>query len=113
MESHKGLLHIYINDLTNNVEQIGFPILLADDASILESHSNLPDFNNKLNIAFKTLDDWFGKILLSLNISKTHCINFTTKTTKSTVFNISHKKIQISTTNQTKFLGLLTDYSLS
>ena len=84
-----------------------------DDTSILISHSNITEFNKKLNIVFKTLDDWFGKNLLSSNISKTHCINFTTKITRSIVLNISHEEKLISMTNQTKFLGLLTDYTLS
>jgi hypothetical protein len=86
--------------------------LFADDTSILVSHSNQTEFDKKLNVAFKNLDDWFGKNLLSLNISKTHCINFTTKTTKSIVLNISRENKLISMTNQTKFLGLLTDYTL-
>jgi hypothetical protein len=54
-----GLLpfRTYINDLPNNVEQIGFPIFFADDASILVPQSNLAEFNKKLIIAFKTFHD--------------------------------------------------------
>jgi hypothetical protein len=48
------LFLICINDLPSNVEQIGFLILFVDDSSILISHSNLPEFNKKLNIVFKT-----------------------------------------------------------
>jgi hypothetical protein len=50
-----SISHIYKNDLPNNVEQIGVPILFADDASILISHSALNEFNKKLNMVFKTL----------------------------------------------------------
>jgi hypothetical protein len=64
-------------------------------------------------MAFKTLNDWFGKNLLPLNISKTHCINLMTKTTRSIVINNWYEKKLFSMTNQTNFLGLVTDCTLS
>jgi hypothetical protein len=53
------------------------------------------------------------KICYNLNISKTHCINFTTKITRSIVLNMNHENKAMPTTNKTELLCLLTDYTLS
>jgi hypothetical protein len=52
---------------------MSIPILFADDACVLISHAN--------TIKFKTtINDWFKKNLISLNIIKTYYINFTART---------------------------------
>jgi hypothetical protein len=55
------------------------PILFADDASVLISHSNPMKFKNTINEVYGLLDDWFKKNSMSLNTMKTYYINFTAK----------------------------------
>jgi hypothetical protein len=55
------------------------PILFADDASVLISHSNPIKFKNTINEVYGLLGDWFKKNSMSLNTIKTYYINFTSK----------------------------------
>jgi hypothetical protein len=68
-----------INDLPKILEAMSAPVLFADDASVLISHSNPLQFKKTLNEVYGLLYDWFKKNLLSLNTAKTHCVNFTQK----------------------------------
>jgi hypothetical protein len=47
------LFLIFITDVATFVRDISVPILFADDASILLSHSNPTYFNNNINTVFK------------------------------------------------------------
>jgi hypothetical protein len=46
------------------------PILFADDASVLISHSNPIKFKNTINEVYGLLDDWFKKNSMSLYAKK-------------------------------------------
>jgi hypothetical protein len=46
------------------------PILSADDASVLISHSNPIKFKNTINEVYGLLDVWFKKNSMSLNTKK-------------------------------------------
>jgi hypothetical protein len=72
------------------------PILFADDASVLISHSNPIKFRNTINEVYGLLDDWFKKNLMSLNTIKTCYINFTAKNKVEIRYNYyNHKLYQI------------------
>jgi hypothetical protein len=73
------LFLIYINDLPKILEAKSVPILFADDASVLISHSNPIKFKNTINEVYGFLDDWFKKNSMSLNTIKTYYINCTAK----------------------------------
>jgi hypothetical protein len=89
------------------------PILSADDTSILISHFNLSDYKNEIKTTFVTLIEWFKHNLLSLNFSKMHILNFTTKNTNQMELIIDHNNKTIPICSSTKFLGLTVDSTLS
>jgi hypothetical protein len=60
------LIHI---DLPKTINRC-IPILVADDTSILCSHSNPDDFVENIHTVFETLNNWLKTILLSLNLEK-------------------------------------------
>ena len=89
------------------------PILFADVTSILISHYNLFDFKNEIKILFISLNEWFKNNLLSLNISKTQLVNFTTRNTNQIEIAIDYNNTTIPISSSTKFLGLTVDCTLS
>jgi hypothetical protein len=105
------LFIIYINDLPKILEASSMPVLFADDASVLYSHSDPLQFKNKLYEVYGLLDDWFKKNLLSLSTGKTHCINFTTN--NKVERDIGKLGALVRNTNHIKFLGLTIECSLS
>jgi hypothetical protein len=58
------LFIIYINDLPKILEANSMPVLFADDASVLYSHTDPLQFKNKLYEVYGLLDDWFKNDLL-------------------------------------------------
>jgi hypothetical protein len=88
-------------------------VLFADDTSLLITGPNKPDFNININQSLCSVISWFNSNLLTLNLNKTHCVEFRTKNyyqVKTTV-KYEHRDISIST--ETKFLGLIIDKTLS
>jgi hypothetical protein len=73
------LFIIYINDLPKILEAKSMPILFADDASVLISHSNPIKVKNTISEIYGLLDDWFKKNSMSLNTIKIYYIHFTAK----------------------------------
>jgi hypothetical protein len=106
------LFLLYVNDLPNNIKHISVQILYADDTSILFSHSNLNDLTNTINNTLKILNNWFTANYLSLNISKTHFIYFTSKVNTTVELNIHYDKYIMPTNYYTKFLGVTIDCML-
>jgi hypothetical protein len=103
------LFLLYVNDLPNNIERISVPILYTDDTSILFSHSDLNDLTNTINNTFKIVNNWFTANYLSLNISKTHFIYFSSKLNKTVELNIHYDKYTMPTKYYTKLLGVTID----
>jgi hypothetical protein len=65
----------YITDMPKTV-----PILFADDISLIVNSSNSKDFQNYMVTAFGSVNKWFKVNLLSININKTHYMQFKTET---------------------------------
>jgi hypothetical protein len=97
---------IYIKDLPKIVKDNTIPILFADDTSILVKGSNLKDFQSNMLNTFNCVNKWFKINLLSMNINKTHCIQFTTKNKPTTDINIVCNNQPITTLSNIKFLGI-------
>jgi hypothetical protein len=74
------LFLLFTNDLPMFMREKFKPILFADDTSVLISNYNLFDYKNEIK-TFDNLNEWFKNNLLSLNLSKMHIVNFTTKNT--------------------------------
>jgi hypothetical protein len=106
------LFLFYINDLPQEISNISKPILFADDTSILLSHSNFDNYNDTKHTVLESLNNWFKRNLLFLNFEKTHCIQFVSKNTSSTYWQICDNSESIPTVTHTKFLGLLINSSL-
>jgi len=100
------LLLICINDLPKTVNDRTVPILFVDDTNIIVKSPDSRDFQNNMVTAFHCVNKWFKVNLLSINIDKTHCIQFKTKSKPTLDINIVCNDNLITTPPQTKFLGI-------
>jgi hypothetical protein len=73
--------NIYINALPKAIYNKSIPVLVADDTSILFTHSCLTDLKNHQHSIFETINNWFSVVysLLCLNFAKARYIYFVTK----------------------------------
>jgi len=87
-------------------------VLFANDTSLLVSDSNNEDLNSNINQSLTSLITWFNN-LLTLNLNKTHYIEFKTKNQyqAQTTALCDHK--DIANSMETKFLRLIIDETLS
>jgi len=60
---------LYINDLPAVINKKATPVLLADDTSILFTHSNFMEFHVNIETVLGNVNTWY-KNCLSLNIKK-------------------------------------------
>jgi hypothetical protein len=108
------LFLVYINDILKAVGHKAYPILFADDTSILLTSPNNTQMQSDLNIVFEQLNKFFKSNLLLLNSDKTYFIQFTNKSKcTSDIIQIKYEDKQISIANGTKFIGLLINNILS
>jgi len=104
---------LYINDLPNALTHNATPILFADDTSIIISGQNVLRFQEELIATFGSISNWFQANSLSLNISKTHFVQFSSKNTNYYDTHVSYESNNISKVNDTKFLGININNTLS
>jgi hypothetical protein len=62
---------------------------------------------------FNDMNTWFNNNLLNLSVSKTHYLEFRSIKHYNTNMQIHHNHNYISNTSETKFLGLITEDTLS
>jgi hypothetical protein len=74
-----SLFLVYINDLPKAIEHKAFPILFADNTSILLTSPNNSEMQSNLNTVFEQLIKWFKSNSLFLIFDKTNFIQFTNK----------------------------------
>ena len=96
----------YVSGLPKTVNDKTVPILFADDTSIIVKSSNSKDFQTNMVTAFHCVNKWFKINLPSINIDKTHYIQFKTKSKPTHDINIVCNDNLITTVPQTKFLGM-------
>jgi len=82
------LFLIYVNDLPKTINDKTLPILFANDTSIIVKSPNSKDFQTSMVIAFNRVNKCFKANLLSINIDKTHYIQFKTKNKPTLDINI-------------------------
>ena len=70
---------VYVNDLPNTVNEETVPLLFADDTSIIVKSSKPKDIQNNMTMVFNCVNKWFKVNLLSINVDKTHYLQFKTK----------------------------------
>ena len=100
------LFLIFISDLPKFINDQSIPILFADDTNILVSHPNILVFYKTINTVFQTLNDWFKHNFFSLNLTKTHFINFLSKKNNQLVADIEYNNKSVCAVTYTRLLGL-------
>ena len=103
------LFLLYINDLPQITNVNSKFVLFADDTSVIITSSDPLNFRANLNKITHDINEWFETNLLSLNLDKTHYIQFVTKNNSPNDFDIMHGSKKITMVNSTKFLGLTLD----
>jgi hypothetical protein len=73
------LFLMYSNDLSKTINDKTVPILFTDDTSIVVNSPNSKDFQANMVTAFGCINKWFRVNLFSINVNKTHYIEFKTK----------------------------------
>jgi hypothetical protein len=81
---------LYINDLPKTIAGLANPVLFADDTSMIISKSDPKEFINTINIDIIKINEWFKSNSLSLNIDKTHFLQFHKKTNQKYHFQTSY-----------------------
>jgi len=104
---------LYINDLPGIIRVSSKPTILADDTSIIFTHSNYVNFKNEIDIVIEKISKWFETNSLILNFNKTHYMQFMIKPNLTVDIHITYKADIINSTSFTNFLGLNLDSTLS
>jgi hypothetical protein len=102
-----------INDTSTIINSKSTPILYADDTRLLFTHSNLEDYKNDRKIVFEYFNKWLKAHRISLNSEKINLIQCATKNSPQIDLDISYYNRLISKVNDTKFLRLHIDSTLS
>ena len=109
------LFLLYVNDLAN-VSSVLFPVLFADDTNIFVHGKNLSEMVSVLNTELKKIVNWLHSNKLSLNVTKTHYIIFSSKR-KYVDVNLTDQvlidDVPLNRVSSTKFLGVILDEKLN
>jgi len=70
---------VFTNDLPKISNDNSNIVLFADYTSIIIANPNHTNFKNIVIKIFQDINSWFSTSLLSLNINKTHFMQFVTK----------------------------------
>ena len=106
------LFIIYINDMPNVLNSL-YPIIFADDTTLFASGPNVEEVLECFAAELPLLVQWFSSNKLSLNLSKTQYIVFTTSPqVRGIDFNFKIGDALITRVNKTKFLGVYIDDQL-
>jgi hypothetical protein len=100
---------LYINDMPYLINKISKP----DDTSILCSNSELVEHEKVLKTILDKINKWFMVNSLSLNFNKTNHMYFSLISNIKSNINVNYGDIQINSTRNIKFLGLIIDSSWS
>ena len=106
------LFILYINDMANVSNKI-FPILFADDTTVLIEGNNLDVIMTSLNSELDRINTWLKSNKLSLNVTKTHYMVFhraRRKVSRNKLFINNSVVTQVSCS---KFLGIILDNKLN
>ena len=97
---------IYVNNLPKTVNDKTVPILFADDTSIIVKSPDPKDFQTNVFTALNCVNKWFKIIFPSINVDKTHYIQFKTENKITLNINIACNDNLISPLHKIKFLSI-------
>ena len=106
------LFILYINDLSH-VALSCFIMLFADDSNLFYTGHDLDKLTKSINDELESVLFWLEVNKLSLNVSKTHYITFSTRNSWVNDITIRIRTITIDRVKHTKFLGILIDEKLN
>lgn len=106
------LFLIYINDLPDKL-RCGNPTLFADDTSIIVNNNNIDALSKIAENTLTSLEKWFKKNRLVLNVDKSQFIQFSKQNRQREQILLSHNSTIIKETEVVKFLGLHIDKRLT
>jgi hypothetical protein len=106
------LFLLYINDLPVIMKSNSILIRFADDTNIIVKNSNHTKYENELTLIFNNINEWFKANYLTLNLDKTHFMQFSAKNRNTTNMFNSYNNSQITSIANTKFLWLMIDSTL-
>jgi hypothetical protein len=109
---------LYINGLpkiknsisTNSKSKI---VLFADDTSIIVTNPDPTNFTKDINTVFKNVNERFNANLLMSNFDTASYMSFITRSSSLVDLNVGNDNKQLSDTSILKFLGIVTDNTLS
>jgi hypothetical protein len=104
---------LHINDLPKTMAILADPVLFGDNTSMIITKSDPLEFTNTINRNIIKINRWFKSNSLSLNIDKTHFLQFYMKINQNHKFQIMYKNKQITKAQNIKFIGLTIDPNLS
>lgn len=107
------LFLLYINDLPQITNVNSKLVLFADDTSVIITNPDPLNYRTNLNKITHDIKEWFETNILSLNLDKTHYMQFMAKNNPPDDFDIMHGSKKITMVKNTKFLGLTLDSTLS
>ena len=103
---------LYVNDL-NSTSTLD-AVLFADNTNLFIAHNDPVYLINTLNREFNELSTWFAANRLSLNLSKTNFMVFTSWQKKQSFeFQVSMNEQPILRVSETMFLGVFLDDNLT
>ena len=107
------LFTLYIDDIVQQVEHCDLQ-LYADDTILYYSHEDVNCIDYFLNSDLKRIHDWMCSNKLSLNVDKTECILFGTRSmlTKRKNLNVQISGKLIQCKEAVKYLGVIIDQEL-
>jgi hypothetical protein len=107
------LFVLYINDIIE-VSPSLTPIIFADDTNLFLRGKSLTETINTMNLELDKIRQWLNSNRLSLNITKTHYITFTSKRRQAqSNAQICINGQSIDCVEMTKFIGVILDSKLS
>ena len=106
------LFLLYINDIVKSSTKLEY-LLFADDTSLLISGKTFKEIEKTLNSELENISNWLKANKLSLNVSKSNILRFSSGSNTQEPFNVSIDGKKIEEKDFVKYLGILIDKNLS
>jgi hypothetical protein len=89
-----------------------FPVIYADDTSVLLTADNDTELKKRMNDVLDYMTAWLSANSLSLNMEKTNIMNFSSSKSQAGNFQLTHHNTVLNAADNVKFWGLLLDNNI-